>query len=431
MSCPDLSDITPSEGSTITKQTFERKSSEDMKEYSTSLSLKSPVLIFQNGKQKLDTNKLMFHCEPNSLSNIYALAQANLVQQTQHDIMRMFSVDVSDQRPAAKLEPIINGRKDFVNVKLIDERQHICDIKGCGRSFASSGYLKNHQLIHEKEKELECHFEGCGRIFSWPAHLKYHLLTHQKTRNFKCPRDGCDKSFVTAQQLKVHSRTHTGEKPFQCDHCRKAFTTAGNLRNHIRTHTGDKPYGCPDPKCDLRFAEYSSLKKHSLVHTGEKPFRCKFCNRSFTQSGSMRVHMKKHSSNINDSGVNKETDFNVVMMEEDLAENSLDYQVVFPDSITDQVITVTTEQTTNISNEMLVVEDLVTKETRVHQETSCAANVLVVPLPQIPVTMTTSYQHTNTPEETVYDTDFLHSDFSHGGITCDIMLNEQKTISNS
>lgn len=33
--------------------------------------------------------------------------------------------------------------------------------------------------------------------------------------------------------------------------------------------------------------------------------------------------MKKHSSNINDSGVNKETDFNVVMMEEDLAENSL------------------------------------------------------------------------------------------------------------
>lgn len=75
--------------------------------------------------------------------------------------------------------------------------------------------------------------------------------------------------------------------------------------------------------------------------------------------------------------------------------------------------------------------DLVTKEKRVHQETSCAANVLVVPLPQIPVTMTTSYQHTNTPEETVYDTDFLHSDFSHGGITCDIMLNEQKTISNS
>lgn len=123
MSCPDLSDITPSEGSTITKQTLERKSSEDMKEYSTSLSLKSPVLIFQNGKQKLDTNKLMFHCEPNSLSNIYALAQANLVQQTQHDIMRMFSVDVSDQQPAVKLEPIINGRKDSVNVKLIDERK--------------------------------------------------------------------------------------------------------------------------------------------------------------------------------------------------------------------------------------------------------------------------------------------------------------------
>ncbi|XP_041132816.1 zinc finger protein 410-like isoform X4 [Polyodon spathula] len=131
----------------------------------------------------------------------------------------------------------------------------------------------------QNEKSLKCTFEGCRRTFTWPAHLKYHLKTHK---------------------LQVHMRTHNGEKPFICNEkdCGKRFTTAGNLKNHKRTHTGEKPFLCEAEGCGRSFAEYSSLRKHMLVHSvcyvsGEKPHQCTFCGKSFSQSGSRNVHMRK------------------------------------------------------------------------------------------------------------------------------------------
>uniref|UniRef100_A0A3Q3WBA7 Zinc finger protein 410 n=1 Tax=Mola mola TaxID=94237 RepID=A0A3Q3WBA7_MOLML len=142
---------------------------------------------------------------------------------------------------------------------------------------------------------LRCSFEGCCRTFTWPAHLKYHLKTHRNDRMFRCSAEGCGKSFYVLQRLQVHMRTHNGEKPFICKekNCGKKFTTAGNLKNHRRIHTGEKPFLCEADGCGRSFAEYSSLRKHMLVHSGEKPHHCGICGKTFSQSGSRNVHMRK------------------------------------------------------------------------------------------------------------------------------------------
>ncbi|XP_073672591.1 zinc finger protein 410 isoform X2 [Garra rufa] len=148
------------------------------------------------------------------------------------------------------------------------------------------------------EKIHRCPYDGCHRTFTYPAHLKYHLKTHRNDRTFRCGAEGCGKSFYVLQRLQVHMRTHNGEKPFICNekNCGKKFTTAGNLKNHKRTHTGEKPFLCDVDSCGRSFAEYSSLRKHMLVHSGEKPHVCSICGKTFSQSGSRNVHMKKRHS---------------------------------------------------------------------------------------------------------------------------------------
>ncbi|XP_051951625.1 zinc finger protein 410 [Xyrauchen texanus] len=145
------------------------------------------------------------------------------------------------------------------------------------------------------DKTLRCPYENCHRTFTYPAHRKYHLKTHRNDRTFRCGAEGCEKSFYVLQRLQVHMRTHNGDKPFICTekNCGKKFTTAGNLKNHKRTHTGEKPFLCEVDSCGRSFAEYSSLRKHMLVHSGEKPHVCSICGKTFSQSGSRNVHMKK------------------------------------------------------------------------------------------------------------------------------------------
>ena len=76
----------------------------------------------------------------------------------------------------------------------------------------------------------------------------------------------CGKSFNNKSGLKQHKVVHMKEKPFKCDDCEKTFSQKGNLYTHRLLHTGEKPFKCS--VCDKSWAQKGNMKTHMLREHG-------------------------------------------------------------------------------------------------------------------------------------------------------------------
>ncbi|XP_055605800.1 endothelial zinc finger protein induced by tumor necrosis factor alpha-like, partial [Uranotaenia lowii] len=91
---------------------------------------------------------------------------------------------------------------------------------------------------------------------------------------------------------------HTGLRPYACTYCDRTFTQSNDLTLHVRRHTGEKPYVCGT--CGERFIQGTSLKAHQR---SRGHFEEGYYERPAYEQGPM--HVDSYIPTVTESGGNK------------------------------------------------------------------------------------------------------------------------------
>jgi len=105
--------------------------------------------------------------------------------------------------------------------------------------------------------------------------------------------DQCDKNFRRESYLQVHKKAvHSAINPYTCDQCQRSFTSSWGLKMHMTVHSDDRPFQCK--LCDKKFKRNYELNKHMAFHVPDRPYICNICGKSFQVERNLKTHQYVH-----------------------------------------------------------------------------------------------------------------------------------------
>ena len=100
--------------------------------------------------------------------------------------------------------------------------------------------------------------------------------------------------FFQKFNLNLHKAIHGDRKLFKCQTCEKSFRIEYHLKIHERTHVVSSVYfECE--ACENKLKTAAILRAHQRLHVSTKTYQCKFCKKTFSQSGNMKIHERRHT----------------------------------------------------------------------------------------------------------------------------------------